>query len=240
MPTVDLHCHIDLDKDWKSLLAKIVEQDVIVLTVSNKPDYYEMSLSRLQVSSNIKIGLGFHPQLVDEDFESHLPKLGALIPSSKFIGEIGLDGSSDYKEYLDFQEEVLSFVLKECHDDISQDRVLSLHTRKAEKRTLDILEGFPDAGTPVLHWFTGSLPQAKRALELGAYFSINPKMIKTKKGKELISIIPLNRLFTETDYPFVDTKPWEVYLVEDSIAQIKNVSSQEVNSAILSNFRSIT
>jgi TatD DNase family protein len=240
MPLVDMHCHIDLDKNWKPLLTKIVEQDVIVLTVSNRPDYYELGASRLQVSPNIKLGLGFHPQLVDEDFEKFLPQLEALIPGAKFIGEIGLDGSGDHKDYMEFQEEVLSFILRECSSDISQDRVLSLHTRKAEKKTLDILEDHPDTGTPVLHWFTGSLPQAKRALELGAYFSINPKMTKTKKGKELISVVPLNRIFTETDYPFVDVKPWEVHTVEDSIAQIKGVSPQEVNSNILNNFRSLT
>ena len=54
----------------------------------------------------------------------------------------------------------------------------------------------------ILHWFTGSLHQMKIALELGCFFSINPKMLKTKSGIDLIQNIPPQRILLETDAPF--------------------------------------
>ena len=63
---VDFHCHLDLDKDYKALVKKAVQQDVFVLSVCNSPDYYEEAVFRLSISPNIKIGLGIHPLLVKD------------------------------------------------------------------------------------------------------------------------------------------------------------------------------
>ena len=37
---------------------------------------------------------------------------------------------------------------------------------------------------------------------MGAYFSINPRMLKTKSGQETIRSIPGDKILLETDAPF--------------------------------------
>lgn len=54
----------------------------------------------------------------------------------------------------------------------------------------------------ILHWFTGTPVQMEDAINLGCFFSINPKMLKTKSGINLIHKIPPNRILIETDAPF--------------------------------------
>ena len=55
---------------------------------------------------------------------------------------------------------------------------------------------------PVLHWFTGSGPDVRRAIDLGCYFSVNEQMLKAPRGRSLLEAVPLARLLTETDAPF--------------------------------------
>ena len=55
----------------------------------------------------------------------------------------------------------------------------------------------------MLHWFTGTKAEAKRAVELGCYFSINIEMLKNERHTALIMGLPQDRLLTETDGPFV-------------------------------------
>ena len=44
--------------------------------------------------------------------------------------------------------------------------------------------------------------ELKRAVEMGCYFSINPRMFKTKSGIEIIKRIPIERVVLESDAPF--------------------------------------
>lgn len=46
------------------------------------------------------------------------------------------------------------------------------------------------------------MPQLEKAIELGCYFSINPKMLKTKSGIEVIKTVPIDHMLLETDAPF--------------------------------------
>ncbi len=62
----------------------------------------------------------------------------------------------------------------------------------------------PETGCAVLHWFTGTEAEARRAVELGCYFSINREMLRSEKHRKLVSLLPRDRLLTETDGPFVE------------------------------------
>ena len=63
-----------------------------------------------------------------------------------------------------------------------------------------------DRGAVVLHWFTGSRAEARRAGALGCYFSVNAEMMRTERGRNLIADLPADRILTETDGPF--TQNW--------------------------------
>ncbi len=55
----------------------------------------------------------------------------------------------------------------------------------------------------MLHWFTGNLSELREALKAGCWFSINERMLKNRKGRQLVQHIPKNLILTETDGPFI-------------------------------------
>jgi TatD DNase family protein len=69
---------------------------------------------------------------------------------------------------------------------------------------LDVIERHlpRNRGVAVLHWFTGTKAEARRAAALGCYFSINAEMMYSGRGRALVAELPMDRLLTETDGPF--------------------------------------
>jgi TatD DNase family protein len=56
--------------------------------------------------------------------------------------------------------------------------------------------------TAILHWYTGPLGLIEEALAAGLYFSINPAMLRSEKGRRVIAAVPLHRALTESEGPF--------------------------------------
>src|SRR5690606_27741403 len=117
-------------------------------------------------------------------------------------------------------------------------RILSIHSRRASKDVLDCLEECPEAGVPVLHWFSGSPRDLDRAVRLGCWFSVGPVMLKSERGRSLVARMPRNRILTESDGPFAQiggaaVMPWEVNLAVGILSAIwgePNVVVDEVLS----------
>lgn len=97
---------------------------------------------------------------------------------------------------------------------------MSIHSRGSADKVVDELKGID--GVPIFHWFTGTKTELDKAIDIGAWFSVGPAMLNSKKGKEIIGLIPKDRLLTETDAPFAKfsgkiyslgmlIKPLEVY-----------------------------
>jgi TatD DNase family protein len=109
---------------------------------------------------------------------------------------------------------------------------------------LDCLAQYQDAGIPILHWFTGTQTQLKRAISIGCWFSVSPAMLATKKGKSLIKEIPKERILTETDGPFTSLNrktlmPWDVQKAIPQLSEFWQLSSEQTNFVLLSNLRAI-
>jgi TatD DNase family protein len=108
---------------------------------------------------------------------------------------------------------------------------------------LDHLERFfpASAGTPVLHWFTGSASEARRAVAFGCFFSINPRMARSKSGALVLREIPPDRLLTESDAPFAESntgepsRPGEVQGALDWIAEEKKLPPEQVRQLVADN-----
>ena len=92
--------------------------------------------------------------------------------------------------------------------------MLSVHAVKSVGVALDLMEsvglvapGVPQGpqnpqGTAVIfHWFSGSGVELARAIECGCYFSINPRMLSTKRGRAYVQQIPEEKLLLESDLP---------------------------------------
>lgn len=111
-------------------------------------------------------------------------------------------------------------------------KLLSIHAVNAAGDVLDALQA---AGTLVrhqviFHWFSGSSDDLQRALRAGCFFSVGPRMLASRRGREYARQIPLNRLLLETDMPARAGEPlpaeiWEAELRNAlaGIAQLKDV-----------------
>ncbi|MFN0011726.1 MAG: Qat anti-phage system TatD family nuclease QatD [Phycisphaerales bacterium] len=199
-PLIDFHCHIDLYPDPPAVIAECDQQRICTLAVTTTPKAWPQNRQWTMRSHFVRPALGIHPQLVGERaseisvFEQHLPE-------ARFIGEVGLDASPRYVSSLVLQEEVFIRVLQACA--AHGGKVISIHSVRSAGRVLKLLERHlpPGRGKTVLHWFSGSTSEAKRAVALGCFFSINAQMFRTR-GTEIVAVIPADRLLTETDGPF--------------------------------------
>lgn len=196
---IDFHCHLDLYPDPDAVAASAQKDQVAVLSVTTTPSAFAGTSKLAAGRPLIRTALGFHPELAQARGHE-LGLFDQLVATTPFVGEIGLDGSSRFSQTRLSQVKAFTHILRSCAG--AGGRVLSIHSRGAVGPVLDALRAQPDAGIPVLHWFTGTLRQAETAIEQGCWFSIGTQMLMTMKGRELAALLPRDRILTETDGPF--------------------------------------
>nr|WP_250813093.1 TatD family hydrolase [Neorhizobium tomejilense] len=119
-------------------------------------------------------------------------------------------------------------------------RTLSIHSRHAASKVLDCLEAYPDAGVPILHWFSGSPSELRRAIAVGCWFSVGRPMTKSAKGVEHLKSMPRDRILTETDAPFASAPTDTFRDLETTVKALADVwacSSDEAADQLKSNLR---
>jgi TatD DNase family protein len=239
---VDFHCHLDLYPDHENLVAESDRAEVFTLAVTTTPRAWPRNNELAQATKYVRAALGLHPQLVAER-ANELPIWQEHLPSARYIGEVGLDASPRFYRSFDLQKEVFRTILLSCAQ--RQDKILTLHSVRAVSMVLDMLEAhLPSTkGRAVLHWFTGSAAEAKRACDLGCYFSINAAMLKSDRHRKLVAALPLDRLLTETDGPFTQVdghhtaRPVDVALTVEALASVRSTTADELRNAIQSNLK---
>ena len=233
---LDTHCHIDLYPNPHAI-AKVVErQKTLTIAVTNLPSHFEMGLPHLRGFRQIRPALGLHP-LMAEHHKKERAKFKQMLSRTSYIGEIGLDFSKAGRETKNIQIESLNFVFKQIQD---RPRFVSLHSRGAESKVLELLEEF-NIQDAVFHWYSGSLTVLDQIVQSGHYFSINPAMIRSKKGRNIIDRIPLDRVLTESDGPHIQlrnqpVKPADIKQILEVLRDIWGVSFQEADRQVWSNF----
>lgn len=238
---IDLHCHLDLYPDPDCVLARVIQENMYVLAVTTTPRAWQWTCKLVEHASRVRVALGLHPQLVAERHEE-VDLLCSLLAETRYVGEIGLDGSPQCRQSLALQQEAFDRILAACAR--VGGRILSVHSRGATKVVLDALQSYPDAGTPVLHWFSGTLHDLQRAAVMGCWFSVGPAMLMTKKGLLLAEQMPADRVVTETDGPFARwdgeaLAPWDVAQAVRALATIWNMDPAAAGRQIAANCRTL-
>lgn len=238
---IDFHCHLDLYPDPHAVIRECVGRGLYVLSVTTTPSAWAGTAGLVTRAPRIRTALGLHPQLAHER-KQELPLFERLIEETRYIGEIGLDGTPEFKRHWEDQMMVFTRVLDICQS--AGGRVLSLHSRRAATAVLDQIEHRPSVGTPILHWFSGNRSELDRANALGCWFSVGPGMLQGLKGRELVGRMPRDRILTESDGPFVQIDgrsvwPWEVDSVIAELGKIWNQGQSEVERQLLSNLEAL-
>jgi len=238
---IDFHCHLDLFPNPSDIVQKSLDKGLYVLAVTTTPSAWSKSNQLGRNNQRIKTALGLHPQLAHER-EKELQLFDRLLANVNYVGEIGLDGSPELKVNWDAQLRVFNHILQSCQN--AGGKILSIHSRRAVKTVLEYLQKYPGAGIPILHWYSGNIKSLKHALDLGCWFSINPTMVKSKSGINIIKNIPKSRILPETDAPFTGEngesyKPWDVELVFKGLSEIWNIPVSESKNIVWQNCKTL-
>lgn len=238
---IDFHSHLDLYPNPLNILHRVNEENRFTLTVTTSPKAWIATSQVFSGYKNIHVSLGLHPEIVNKKYKE-LDLLLTLIPETPFIGEVGIDGSPRYSQTLNKQTFIFEKIIYNC--ETAGGRIISIHSRKAESKILSILDKYPGCGKPVLHWFSGSMSDLQHAIELGCFFSINPIMAASKKGKEFISRIPPEKILPESDGPFASIQnkpimPWEAIKIVPYLSKYWSVSPQTTKKILLENLHNI-
>lgn len=205
MRLFDVHCHVDFAPDAASLAAGLDALGVSAFSATVTPEGYERAVQELAGCGNVRVALGLHPWWVAGSEAGGtgqaLERFEHLVGSTRFVGEIGLDFGARHVASREAQERAFDRMVSASV--ASGGKVLTLHAVRAADAVLDALERYraTEGGACVLHWFSGSSDDLQRAIRLGCFFSVGPRMLATKRGRAYAQAVPRERLVLETDEP---------------------------------------
>lgn len=208
----DAHIHLDFIAEASELALRAAEDERHIFATTVSPYGYMKMRMRFSGNPWIVPGLGFHPWWVSNDVlqPADLALFERLAPEAAFVGEVGLDFMGPRKHSASDQVDAFDRIIEACVGPLdvpcatsSHKRVISLHSAKAAGAVLDVLERWDATAENacVFHWFSGSCEELQRAISMGCYFSVGERMVRSKKGREYVKLIPADRLLLETDAP---------------------------------------
>jgi len=237
---VDVHAHLHFPQivnDIDNIIKRAKENEVYyILNSGTSLSSNKKTLELAKKYDIIKPSLGIYPTEVD-DIDKELNFIEENKKEVFAIGEVGLD----YKEKNNPSEQKKNFVkIIELAEKLR--KPLVIHSRKAEKDVLDLLECSKTKKVN-LHCFTGNFKLIKRAIDLGYSFSIPPTIVRLDHFKQLVERLPSTRILTETDSPFLSpfkdkfNEPSFIKETIKEISKIKKLDEEEIKKIIFMNFQ---
>lgn len=235
----DTHAHLDdemFDGDRESVIEKIKAAGVGRL--NNIGADMKSSAESIRLAEKydfIYASVGVHPSETRSMTDTDIDTLRDMTRHDKVVavGEIGLD-----YHYEDTDRETQKYwfrrqleLAKEC------DMPVIIHDRESKGECIEILK---ESGISrgVVHCFSGSAETAAELLKMGFYISFTGVLTfkNAKKAVRALKAIPMDRLFIETDCPYMAPEPFRgtrndsslVYRVAEKIAELKGLDSDEV------------
>jgi TatD DNase family protein len=250
---IDSHAHLEFEQfndDRDAVLQRARDAGVeIILAIGGAggPDQLASALPFAEKHDWIYATAGIHPHEAKLATEDHFAQLAKLMHHPRVIacGEIGLDYFYDHSPR-DVQQRVFRRQLEIAR---AAKLPIVIHCRDAWPECIAILESdWRSSGLGgVLHCFTGTAADAQRGIEMGfvVSFAANVTYPKMAAVREVARDLPLDRIFTETDSPFLPPQPLRgkrnepanVIEVARTLATVRNLSPEEIASAAAQNFR---
>ena len=255
---IDSHCHLADDAFAEDLSAVIdrarsagLAHALCILSAGNTAEAERAAMVR-SLWPGVRTSIGVHPHNAAA-FEGNETEAAAVVraqieadPAARAVGEIGLDYHYDFAPR-ETQHRVF-------RSQVQLARQLNLpiviHTREAEDDTLAILrEESGGAIRGVLHCFTGTQRLSEEALALGLHISFAgivtfPKAVALR---EIVPLVPEDRLLCETDSPYLAPTPYRgkrnepawVVRVAEELAAIRQVPGGPLGERIATNFSTL-
>lgn len=248
---VDSHCHLDFPELYDQLDQIIERADLNnvkhLMTISTTLDSFKKIELIVKKYKNIYGTLGIHPHESKNFTYISSQEIKNLYNNNKKIIGIGETGLDFY--YKNSEKNIQKKLFIEHIDAaIDLDLPIIVHTRNAEKDTIDILSDKKKKSNlkVLIHCFTGSYGFAKKLLDLDCYISISG-IVTFKNSTELaktVYSIPIDKLLVETDSPYLAPVPFRGKSNEPSyikhtvtkLSDIKKISPADVEKHTSNNF----
>jgi TatD DNase family protein len=228
-----------------------LERVMVILEAGNQKEADQAAhVERLWPETRFAIGV--HPHQAHQ-FADDPERTAALVqdqfdstPAARAIGEIGLDYHYDFSPR-DVQQAVFRAQVRLA---VQRKQPIVIHTREADDDTVSILtgEGRGEA-RGVLHCFTGTPALARAGLDLGFYISLAGIITfpKAAELRETARAVPIDRLLTETDSPFLApvphrgkrNEPAHVSAVVAALADLYQIDAGELARRTTANFHTL-
>lgn len=206
MNFVDLHVHIDFYSKPLEVANKYESLNIYAIFVTYLPEIFLKTFHEYEQFDYVRIALGFHPDMVGEyDFLEEDFKKG--LQYTRYIGEVGLDFSKANRHLQNEQIQIFERITK---PEFNKGKIFSVHSRKAEREVLEILKA-NNVRCAIFHWYSGEVKLLREIADEGYFFSVNHRMLASKKGMDVIKHIPKSQLLFETDGPFARKERKIVY-----------------------------
>jgi TatD DNase family protein len=255
---IDSHCHLadetfagDLEQVVARALDAGLERVLVILEAGNAKER-EQAERLTHIWPDVRVSIGVHPhqahQFADdpERAATVVREQFAAMPAARAVGEIGLDYHYDFSPR-DVQHAVFRAQVRLARD---LQRPVVIHTREADEDTIAILreEGRGDV-RGVLHCFTGDDALADAGLALGLFVSLAGIITfpKAEALRQTARRVPLDRLLTETDSPFLAPVPYRgkrnepayVARVVAALAEMRQLPEGELAARTAANFHTL-
>ena len=249
---IDSHCHLDIEPLLSNLNEVIKRSKAFgikkLLTICTTIESFKKIQEIVKKDEMIYGTFGIHPHEAKNYKVTSETIINEINNSSKIIG-IGETGLDFYYNYSDKSAQIESLE-QHINASLELDIPLIIHSRNAEKETLEIFNNYKKHKLKILmHCFTGSKKFAEKLLEFNAYFSASG-IITFKNSIELqetFRCIPLDKLLIETDSPYLAPEPNRgkknepsfVRYTAEKLATIKNKTTSELIKATTFNFNNL-
>ena len=192
--------------------------------------------------------IGVHPTSIKDDYARELEVVENKLKTDHHkyiaIGEIGLD----YYWDTTYSSQQCLALEQQLHWANLYHKPVCLHIRNAYSEMFKILNRYNVEAKGVFHCFSGTLDEAWRAVEMGYMIGIGG-VVTFKKAAlaEIVKDIPLDMIVLETDSPYLAPTPFRgkrnesayCKIVAEKIAEIKNITLQEVAATTTKNAKGL-
>lgn len=271
MKFIDAHTHIQFlayEADRSDVLNRAREAGVRMITVGTQAATSEAGIALAEkYPEDVWATVGFHPahanidwfydkneqrEAASETFDAEKLRGLARHPRVVAIGECGLDYFRVAPEHLEAtktkQREAFLAQIEIAHE---LKKPLMIHCRQAFDDLIDILKSevrnLKSDAPGVIHFFTGTKDDAKRLLDMGFAFTFGGVVTFSRDYNEVIKMITLDTILSETDAPYVAPAPYRgkrnepAYVVEvvKKLADIKSVPLEKMAEQIFANTQKV-
>ena len=239
---VDTHCHLNhaqFDSDRSEAIERARSAEVQrLLVIGCDLESSRFALELAEQSAGLQAAVGIHPESAADWTDQTADALAGLVRNHRPLvaawGEIGLDFYYPDGAPRDLQIRVFEEQLSRAAD---LNLPVIIHCRESYDEIMAVIERRPST-RGVLHCFTGTGDEARRAVDAGLYLGVGG-IATFKKSTELraaIASVPRERLLLETDSPYLAPQPWRgkrnepayVRAVADMLAELLDLTVDEV------------